>query len=149
MSLVFVDTSALIKRYVAEPGSLWVRSWIVPAAGNQIVIAQLAITETLATLARLRRGAQLSAAGFARLRADFLAHTDQEYLVNQLDNRILAAANELVLRHPLRTLDALHLAAALDTASVFGTPPLFITADRQLLAIATAEGFPTDDPNSH
>jgi uncharacterized protein len=149
VSLVFVDTSALIKRYVAERGTPWVRSWIAPAAGNQVIIAEIAVTEVLATLARLRREARLSIAAFERLRDDFLAHADQEYLVNRLDDRILVLTNALVLRHPLRTLDGLHLAAALDTARVFGTSPRFVSADRQLLAVAAAEGFLTDDPNNH
>ena len=76
MSLIFVDTSALLKRYIIEPGSQWVRSWIAPTAGNQIIIAEIGITETLATLARFRRERRLSSARFDRLREDFLAHTD-------------------------------------------------------------------------
>jgi hypothetical protein len=34
-------------------------------------------------------------------------------------------------------------------ANVIGTFPIFVTADRKLLAVAAAEGFPTDDPNAH
>ena len=149
MSLIFIDTSTLLKRYITEPGSLWVRSWIVPAAGNQIIIAEIAITETLATLARFRRERRLSSARFDRLREDFLLHVDQDYLVATVDRPLLAAANVLVLRHPLRTLDALHLVSALDIARVLSTVPIFVSSDRQLLAAATAEEFPTDDPNNH
>jgi predicted nucleic acid-binding protein len=126
-----------------------VRSWTDPAAGNQIGIAEIAITETLATLARFRWERQLSTASFDRLREDFLLHVDEEYLVDTTDSPLLVAANGLVLRHPLRTLDALHLASALEIARVFSTMPLFVSGDRQLLAAATAEGFTTDDPNSH
>ena len=149
MSLIFVNTSALLKRYISEPGSQWVRSWIAPTAGNQVIIAEIAITETLATLARFRRERRLSPASFDRLCDDFLAHADQDYLVDRVDTALLATANVLVLRHPVRTLDALHLASALEIARIFSATPIFISGDRQLLAAAAAEGFPTDDPNNH
>jgi hypothetical protein len=58
-------------------------------------------------------------------------------------------ASELILRHPLRTLDAIHLAAAQEAKRRFAVTPLFVTADQVLLLAAIAEGFPTDDPNNH
>jgi hypothetical protein len=73
----------------------------------------------------------------------------QDYLVNRLNTPLLAAANALALLPPLRTLDALHLASALDTARIFKTMPIFVSGDRPLLSVAIAEGFPTDDPNNH
>ena len=42
MSAFFVDTSALAKRYLAETGSAWVRSWILPRTGNVTIITRLA-----------------------------------------------------------------------------------------------------------
>ena len=149
MSFVFVDTSALIKRYIAERGSNWVRSWITPVTGNQTAISELAVIETLATLARLQRGGFLSQSSHRRLHADFLQHVDQEYVITLLRSPVLDLANELVQRHPLRALDAIHLASALDLARISGTKPLLIAADFRLLAAASIEGFLTDDPNNH
>ncbi|MEZ4672161.1 MAG: type II toxin-antitoxin system VapC family toxin [Anaerolineae bacterium] len=51
MTTYFVDTSALAKRYFSEAGSTWVQSWIEPAAGNTIVIAELALVEMRSVLA--------------------------------------------------------------------------------------------------
>ncbi|MDZ4766916.1 MAG: hypothetical protein SGI73_20445 [Chloroflexota bacterium] len=52
-------------------------------------------------------------------------------------------------RYPLRTLDALQLASALVATNFLPDAPIFISADLKLLAAASAEGLPTDDPNAH
>jgi len=39
VSTYFFDTSALIKRYVVEQGTDWVRSIVAPQAGHTILIA--------------------------------------------------------------------------------------------------------------
>lgn len=32
MGLIFADSSALVKRHIADQGSAWVRRWIVPGS---------------------------------------------------------------------------------------------------------------------
>jgi predicted nucleic acid-binding protein len=141
MGLIFTDSSALVKRYIAEQGSAWVRSWIEPAHNNTIIIAEIAIPEMISTLARLQPQSFLSARAFARFRARLELAVEEEYLVIPVAAPLFRLASELVVRHPLRTLDALHLAAALVATQRFVQPPLFVAA--------IAEGFPTEDPNNH
>ena len=149
MSLIFADTSALAKRYVHEAGSAWVRSWAAVEAGNQIVVSELIGAEMVSLLARRWRTRGVSLASFTRLRDAFLLHLEQEYLVVPLRSDILTAAADLVVRHPLRTLDAIHLASAGQVMRQLGATPLFVCADQRLLTAAAAEGFPGDDPNAH
>lgn len=149
MSLIFADTSALVKRYVHELGSIWVRGWCGTQAGNTVVISELATIEVIAGLARRRRDGSVRRARLARLRDQFLLHVDQEYLIVDLRSRIVTAARDLALRHPLYTLDAIHLASALEARQVVGNALVFVSADQRLLAAAALEGFPTDNPNAH
>lgn len=149
MGLIFADSSALVKRHVAEMGSAWVRSWIVPTQDHTIIVSDIAIPEVLSAMARRQRQDQLSEGAFARLSTDFLYVAQEEYFIVPTTSAFVTNASELVVRHPLGTLDALHLAAALDYNRVSGVKPLFITADQRLLAAAAAEGFPTDNPNLH
>jgi len=149
MGLIFADSSALVKRHIAERGSTWVRTWIAPGQGNTVVIAELAITKVLSALSRRQRQARLSARSFARLRDDFFTVVENEYAIIPMTSATLAAATDLVLRHPLHALDAIHLAAALDARRTIGNIPLLASSDQQLLSAATAEGFATDDPNNH
>jgi predicted nucleic acid-binding protein len=149
LSIYFVDTSALAKRYVSEPGSAWVQSWIDPASGHLTIISALSTVEFIALLARRQREGNLSQNDFRLLRSNFLLHVRQQYRVIALRRDVLESARQLVAKHPLRTLDALQLAAAQVATSAMGTAPIFVTADQKLLAIAAAEGFPTDHPNAH
>jgi predicted nucleic acid-binding protein len=149
MGLIFADSSALVKRYIAEQGSAWVRAWIEPEHGNTIIVAEVAIPEVISTLARLQWQSLISVRAFVRFRARFELAVEREYFVIPIATPLLRMASERVVRHPLHTLDALHLAAAQEASQHFPQPPLFVSAVRRLLAAATAEGFATDDPNSH
>ncbi len=149
MSVFFADTSALAKRYVSETGSAWVRRWARPGHGNIVVISEVTIVELASALARLQRDGSLSPTAFLRLRNSFLVHTEREYLLVALRRRLLLRASRLVVSHPLRALDAIQLVCALEAVQAFGTTPTFVSADRNLLTAAAAEGLPTDDPNLH
>lgn len=149
MSLFFVDTSAPAKRYVAETGSLWVRSWILPKFGNQIVISRITSVEIVSLLARKQREGVLAAADILRVRNNFFAHMHNQYLTIGFEDRVLKVSRRLLLKYPLRTLDAIQLASALEIKQDLGAYPTFISADTRLLTVAAAEGLPVDDPNAH
>ena len=144
-----MDTSALAKRYLNEVGSTWLSTWIEPAAGHEIIVARLAETELFTLLARRQREGTLTAADAARLEADFLYHGEAEYFVVPLTDAVFDLARQLVQRHPLRTLDAIQLASALQVAQTLSEPLTFVTADRRLLVIAASEGFATENPSGH
>lgn len=149
MTTYFVDTSALAKRYVLEVGSTWVNSLIVPAANNVLIVTELTKIEMIAVFARKQRENTLSTADFSKVSNAFLHHTNAEYLVLRLDDPTLVQARLLVAKHPLRTLDAIQLSSALEAVKGFNEPMTFISADNNLLKIAAAEGFTTDNPNAH
>jgi predicted nucleic acid-binding protein len=149
LSVYFADTSAVAKRYLPEAGSAWVQSWIDPASGHLTVISALSTVEFISLLARRQREGNLSSADFNRLRSDFLFHVQRQYRVIALRQIVLVQAQRLVARHPLRTLDALQLASAVAAARALGAFPFFVSGDQKLLAVATAEGFSPDDPNTH
>jgi uncharacterized protein len=149
VTLYFLDTSALIKRYIHEVGSVWTQSIIAPSAGNIIAISELARVEVAATLARRRRDGSLSAAAVSALYTAFLAHTQREYLMALLDSTLLTNAVVLADRHTLRTLDSIQLACALYTQLALQELLIFVCADTNLLSAATAEGLTTENPLNH
>ena len=107
------------------------------------MLSQLASVELVSGLSRRLREDKLTLSDFVALRRD------EFYLSIDLDEMVLIRARNLVAKHPLRTLDALQLACALEAAHLFDIQPTFISADTRLLAAASAEGLPTDDPNTH
>jgi hypothetical protein len=65
VSAFFLDSSALAKRYVSEPGSAWIQAITTPEAHHQIVIARIAWVEVLSALARRQREVSLPSAAAA------------------------------------------------------------------------------------
>ncbi len=124
-------------------------SWAEPAAGNVIVLAHLTSVEMFSLLARRQREGTLSPASVATLRNDFLLHVEKEYLVYPQDNAVVGRARNLTMTYPLRALDAIQLASALEASTTLSEPMTFVSADNNLLNAARAEGFATDNPFLH
>jgi predicted nucleic acid-binding protein len=153
MPALYVDTSALVKRYVGEVGTIWVRRALACPVRQGISTALLAQPEVLSALQRKVREGTLAAAEAQRLARRVQRHFARRYRLVAITPARVTQANALVQAHPLRAYDALHLACALavrSTLQQYGLPaPLFIAADDALLAAARAEGFAVDNPLRH
>ncbi len=134
--IYYLDTSALVKRYFAEPGSASVRRLF---RGRQLATVRVAYAELAATIARLHREELVTHRArdrvFARMERDFSA-----IAVVEVRRALVQSVPELVIRQPLRGYDAVHLAAALLLREQ-GAAVDFWSADGQLVAAARAEGL--------
>jgi predicted nucleic acid-binding protein len=153
MAVFYADSSVLVKRHVAEVGSLWVKNLCNPNQSHEIITSRLSTVEVVGALNRRVREGTIATSDYPQLRDDFLALCRQRYQLIQATNPVLARARLLLERHTLRSYDALHLATALVTNDRLIATHLaalaFIAADARLLAAATAEGLPTDNPNNY
>jgi predicted nucleic acid-binding protein len=153
MAVYFLDSSALVKRYAAEAGTAWVTSLIAPAAGNLIFVARITGVETVAAIARKRKGNLLSPAVAATALTTLRKELSGLFLTVEVTTALLTAATDLAEKHALRGYDAVQLAAALEGNTerlrLSLSPLTLVTADKELLAAATAEGLTVDDPNNH
>ncbi len=153
MAAYFLDSSALVKRYAAETGTVWMTGLIEPAAGNLIYLARIAGVETVAAIARKRKGHLLSSSDAATALATLRKELAGLFLIVEVTMALLTDAMDLAEKHALRGYDAVQLAAALEAnaeRSRTSLPPLvLVTGDGDLLTAAAAEGLPTDNPNSH
>lgn len=61
MTPYVLDTSAVVKRYIREAGSAWVRSITNPAASQLVYLARVTDVEVTSAIVRRRRGGSLSA----------------------------------------------------------------------------------------
>jgi len=150
----FLDTSALVKRYVPEIGSDWILSITDPATDNDLAISQITWVEVHSAFARRLRDRSLSAQRFdlivQKVREDF----ENEYRVIDVDQTLIETATELVMQHPLRAYDSVQLASALrfQSTTLLSQPEtqlIFVSADNRLLDIAQSEGLATDNPNNY
>lgn len=153
MPVLYLDASALIKRYVLEAGSIWMAAFAFDSPDAVLITSRLTMVEARSALARRRREANIS----AQDHADAIAALNEDsfvlYRFIELEAPVIALAGELLDRHPLRTNDAIQLASALLANRALVNAGLealtFLSADDRLLAIARAEKLAVDNPNSH
>lgn len=123
---LYLDASALVKRYVREPGSDEIATAMDDA--DRVIASQLTLVEALIAVAKGEGTA------VRKLREDW-----KLAWVIDVDEALCERAAELGIKRGLRTLDAVHLASARLIDDEFA----FATWDRRLHAAARAEGFAT------
>jgi predicted nucleic acid-binding protein len=154
LSHYFLDSSALVKRYVDEVGSEWVRGITDSSTQHTIVIAEIGIVEVAAAFAaRFRAHAPLNLSIQERSLRLFLRDCSRRYIVIGTNRRTIDLAVQLTRRHRLRGYDAVQLAYAIianESLKPSGQPALtLITADKDLEIAASNEHLPTANPLNH
>jgi predicted nucleic acid-binding protein len=143
--LIFLDASAAAKRYCQERGSGQVKDLFhEPVPVCSIVLLGC---ELISALNRRYREGDLSSA--QRHAARELVEQDLSGLrLVPVDDDLIGASVRLLDVYPLKTLDSLYLAGALNLQKVSNIPILFVSADRQLLRAAKGEGLKVLDPET-
>ncbi len=149
----FVDSSALVKRYVQEGGTIWVRRLTRRRAGCRIYLARITPVELFSAVARRRKGRTLTSAKTSSILYRFRQHLAGRYTLIELSANLIDEAMRLANQHALRAYDALQLAAALEISQqrrdTGFAPVALISADQALNDAARAEGLTVDDPRAH
>ena len=139
MANVFLDTSALLRRYYTnEPGANRVRMICAPSQGHTLLISRLAHVELASGLSRRVRDRTLPARERDRRWSAFEDDLRIQYGVVHLTEAICFTAQRLVTAYPLGALDAIQLASALAVRERL-RGLAFWTADDQQAAAARRE----------
>ena len=132
---IYLDASALVKLFVPEPESDTLNQALMGA--EDVILSDLALTEMASALGRRTREGLLTPTESRRLyrEAERLAsvcrRAELTPPVHRLAERLLLTSREA----PLRALDALHLAMALD-----GRAATLVTFDPRMRAAAASQG---------
>jgi uncharacterized protein len=149
----FVDSSAIVKRYVNETGTGWIRRITRQGQPHPIYLARITAVEVTSAIARRRKGGYLTRSRARNLLNRFRDHLAKRYVTIDITPRLLAAAMQLADTHSLRAYDAVQLAAALELNARWLTSGLgsvaLVSADKDLNAAAVAQSLTVDDPNTH
>ena len=133
---LYLDTSSLVKLYVAEPASDAVRRLVDQAA--IVATSGIAYPETRAALARRRRERALSPTAY-RIAARAFEDDWPRYLVVDVSAAICREAGNLAERYRLRGYDSVHLACYLEIARRAGVEATqFSSFDERLNRAARA-----------
>ena len=129
----FFDSSAFAKRYVEEPGSDRVDRLCLEA--TELALSVLCIPEVLSALNRRRREGSLSARQYKAAKSALVEDVRDAAIVN-LTPHVIARCTTILENTPLRAMDALHVACAVEWQT-----ELFVSADRRQIAAAAKAGL--------
>lgn len=145
--LLYLDSSALVKRYLSEPGTQETR--IAFAEAEVVATAVVSRVEVAAAFAKtVRRGA----AGREEVRSllDMFRSDWQDFFQLHLSMEVVVRAEQLAWDEDLRGYDAVQLASALAWADGIDERVTFATFDRRLWETASVHPplspFPNDLP---
>ncbi len=157
MSILFFDASVIVKRYIREAGSIWVRQ-ICEAEDedgnklNRVAIAEISRVEVGAAFAILARRNVISKNLRDYAYKQFTDEIEHEYRAIRLTTEIIRDAAKLTQGHPLKAYDAVQLATGLAPASSLESLSLsltFVSGDEKLLQAAQSEGLTIENPFMH
>ena len=154
MPAYFFDSSALVKRYRSEAGTTEVDR-ILGEPNTDCFIARLAVVEVQRALARTVREGEISEQEFDTLRDRLYEDLGQRRLrIVRLREFHFHSAVRLIRKYVspqqvplLRSLDTIHLAAALDIQQRISLDH-FVSADNDLCEAAKAENLSVINPLS-
>ena len=130
---VFLDSSALAKRYIQEPGSDRLEEILFSA--SSLGVSVICVSEVVSALCRRRREKRLSQQQYLKAKQALFEDIEDASVVNVMDH-VAARAVELLERWPLRSSDALHIASAAAWSA-----ELFVSADERQCAAARRYGL--------
>ena len=138
--ILYLDTSALVKRYFKEPYSEEIATRWKQAA--EIATSSVAYAETMAAIYRKKRETPFEDGLIERildnLRADWLS-----FIRIQVTDELNDYIDKALKTHPLRGFEAIHLASAMIMQEKFKENLLFICFNQKLTQAAQAEGIQT------
>lgn len=147
MALYYLETSALVKLYVYEPGT----DRLLALAGetaHRFAILTIAQVELRAAIRRRQRAGEIPGSMADQLLNVFFRHCEGKFLVQPFSEALIDSACMLTDAHALRGYDAMQLAGYLLLRSGAGREaPTFVCADQSLLSAARQEGCEVLDPS--
>ena len=142
--ILYLDTSALVKRYFEEPYTeAVITKW---REAKEIVTSSAAYAESMAVFYRKQREAAIDDALIEQIVSDL--RTDWSSFIRiQVNDELNEYIDKAIASYPLRGFDAIHLASAMIMHEKFQADLLFSCFDQKLSQAAQAEGirtFPVD-----
>ncbi len=130
---VFFDTSSFVKRFVDEVGSKQVDD--ITQAASEIGLSIICFPEIISALNRKLRSKFITEKTYSELKNDILKDIEDVELIN-LTPSVLKKTIELLEESVLRSLDAIHIACAIEWQA-----ELFVSSDERQVTAAINSGL--------
>lgn len=155
--MLYLDSSALVKRYVWEPGTEALDSRITTEeiTGQSLFTSSLTFAEVHHALARRLKEKGISVVDFHKAKGAFETDWITYLTVIEMGAGVLSFVPEIFQRTSLQSSDAVHLASAFWIRDLFrlssrygpkGSKVTFVTSDRALGKEASASSLEVFNP---
>lgn len=131
----FLDSSAFAKRFVNEEGSGAVEA--ICAQADELGLGVICVPEIISALNRRRRERTLTPSQYREAKQRLLEDVRDADII-QLTPSVLGTAIQILESSPVRAMDALHIACAMEWGA-----EVFASADSRQLAAAHRAGLKT------
>lgn len=147
MALYYLETSALVKLYVREPGTDRLLQLANNSVENRFAVLTLSQVEFRSAIRRRERAGDIDPTLAGLILDRFQQHVETRFLRQVLTDAVLDGASEMIDRYALRAYDAIQLAGCLALKTAVGVEPLaFVCSDQHLLEAARSELLSILDP---
>ena len=130
----FFDSSAFAKRYVDEAGSDAVD--VLCRQADDLGLSVLCVPEILSALNRRLREQALSSQDYRKAKGSLAADASEDADVVNLLPAVIASCIVILESTPIRAMDALHVACALEWKA-----ELFVSSDKRQITAAKKAGL--------
>ncbi len=131
----YLDSSSFAKRFVEEEGSDTVES--ICSQASELGLSVICVPEVVSALNRRKRDRTLSAIQYREAKQRLLDDVRDAIIVN-LTPSVIGSAIRIIETSPVRAMDALHVACALEWGA-----DLFASSDDRQLKAAKRAGLTT------
>jgi predicted nucleic acid-binding protein len=149
MTIFYLDTSALVKRYKTEEGSDIIDYLYdnLPK-GHRLATSFLTVLEFVSAIRRLLKGNRISKANFETIISTFSQELEP-FLIRSIEDNVVAEALNKVVSHALKSADSIHLSTVLELREIMkdaGEKVVFVCDDDELMKAGRRENLECINP---
>jgi uncharacterized protein len=146
LALYFLDTSALVKLYVQEPGTDRLLPLINDQPQNRFAVLAISVVEVRSAIRRRQRAGDIDPGVATAVLEAVQSHLESRFIRQAVNDTVIDTALEMIDRYALRAYDAVQLAGCLTLCTIAAEPFTFVCSDHRLLDAARSERLTVLDP---
>ena len=141
--MIYLDSSALVKRYIEEDGSDKVNALLEER--SVAAASRLAYPEILAAITRRHKAKEIETGAFERIKEAFKFDW-ASFVVVEFHIDVFQLIDEIIIKYALKGADSVHLSSALWLKKAMKQDVVFVASDLELIKAAKAEKFQIFNP---
>jgi len=141
-----LDTSALVKLYVQEPGTDRLLPLVSDRPEDRFAILAISVVEVRSAIRRRQRAGDIDVSAATAILKSVQSHMETRFIRQMINETVIDTALEMIDRYALRAYDAVQLAGCLVLCGIAAEAFTFVCSDHRLLEAARSERLAVLDP---